>query len=243
MQDFFVTFFYQPLLNLLVFIYNLVPGHDLGIAIILLTLLVRAILLPLAWKQMEAQKQLSELQPLLQELKGKHKDDRQAFARAQMELFQERKVNPLASCLPLLVQFPFLIALFYVFQNGIESKDFNLLYPFVQNPGVLHHTFLNVFSLTDKGNIILAVLVAGSQYIQTKMLLPSLASKPKAERSTEEDFSRAMNTQMLYLMPVLIGYMSYTFPSGLGLYWFVQTLAAIAQQIYFLKKFPSPKKV
>src|SRR3990167_6231456 len=121
MIEFFNAVFYQPLFNLLIFLYTILPGHDLGIAIILLTVFVKIILFPLSWKQTDAQYKMQELQPKLKEIKEQHKDNKEALALAQIQIFKDHKINPLSSCLPLLVQFPFLIALFYVFQNGIKG--------------------------------------------------------------------------------------------------------------------------
>ncbi len=234
MHELFITLFYQPLLNLLIFIYNTIPGHDLGVSILLLTLLVKAILFPLSWKQIVAQQQMQEMQPRIQAIKEKHKDDKQAFMQAQMELFKEHKVNPLASCLPLLVQLPFLIALFYVFRSGIQAKDLNLLYPFIINPGTLNHTFLGLFSVTTNHNIILAVITGVLQFFQAKLMLPK--AQPKKENAKEDDFATIMNQQMLYMMPIFTGIMSYQFPSGLGIYWAMQTLLAVLQQKLFMRK-------
>lgn len=239
MHSLFETVFYQPLFNLLIAIYNVLPSHDLGLTILILTLLVRIILVPLSWHQIRAQSEIQELQPLLAELKEKYKDDKQGFATAQMQLFQEKKINPLASCLPVLIQLPFLLGLFYVFQNGLESKDLQLLYSFVQRPETLNHTFLGLFSVTDKHNLILAVLVGASQFVQMKLMMPKQKKTENSEKKAD-DFSSILNTQMTYVMPLMIGYMSYTFPSGLGIYWFVQTVFITVQQLFFMRKMKKP---
>ncbi|MCK5211168.1 membrane protein insertase YidC, partial [Candidatus Parcubacteria bacterium] len=111
----FQTFFYQPVLNLLVFLYNIVPGNDLGIAIILLTVVIKLLLLPLSKKSIKSQKALQDLQPQTEELKKKFKDNKEAMSKAMLELYKKNKVNPFSSCLPLIVQLPFLFAVFRVF--------------------------------------------------------------------------------------------------------------------------------
>lgn len=231
MNDLFTLLFYQPLFNLLIVIYNTLPTHDLGIAIILLTIIVKVALYPLFKKQTDAQHRLQELQPKIQELKERHKDDRQALAQAQMRLFSEHKMNPLSSCLPLLVQFPFLIALFYVFVNGLNEKSFELLYAFVQKPSVINDTFLGLVTLTQNHHIPLAALTALTQFWYMKISLPK---KLKTEQKKEEDLSQMMSTQMLYMMPVVTGVMAYQFPAGLGLYWVAQTVLSVAQHYQFL---------
>lgn len=232
MQDIFTTLFYQPLLNLLIWIYTILPNHDLGLSIIILTILVKAVLAPLSWKQLESQKQLQDIQPKLEELKKQHKDDKQGLAQAQMKFFQEQKINPLSSCLPLLVQLPFLIALFYVLSNGLKDSAYaNLLYPFIQNPGTLNHTFLGFFSLSQNQNIILTLLTAGAQFWQSKLM--TAKRPPKIPGAKDEDIAAAMSKQMMFFMPIITGVMTYQFPSGLGLYWLFQTLLAIGQQYVF----------
>lgn len=232
MQELFTALFYQPLLNLLIWIYTILPNHDLGLAIIILTVLVKIVLAPLSWKQLESQKQLQDIQPKIEELKQQYKDDKQAMAQAQMKFFQEQKINPLASCLPLLIQLPFLIALFYVFINGLKDDGYaNLLYPFVANPGTLNHTLLGWFSLSQNQNIILAVVVAGAQFWQSKLM--STKRPPKVPGSKDEDMAAVMSKQMLFFMPIITGVMTYQFPSGLGVYWFFQTVLAIGQQYLF----------
>lgn len=238
MMQFFTSLFYQPLFNLLIFFYAIIPGHDLGVAIILLTLFVKLILLPLSWKQIEAQYKMQELQPKLKILKEQHKDNKEALALAQIQMFKECKINPLSSCLPLLVQFPFLIALFYVFQNGIKGgESMTLLYPFIQNPGTLNETFFGILSLTAKNNILLAALTAGLQFWFMKISIPQKKTekqKEKAEKKHDEDFTAIMNQQMIVFMPLITGVMAYQFPNGLGLYWVAQTVLSILQQYYFL---------
>jgi len=233
-MELFTALFYQPLFNLLIFFYNILPGHDLGIAIILLTIFVKALLFPLSWKQTEAQYKLQELQPKLKELKEQHKDNKEALAHAQIQIFKDHKINPLSSCLPLLIQFPFLIALFYVFQNGLKGASFSLLYPFIQNPGALNETFLGVLSLAVKNTIPLAALAAGLQFWFMKISLPKKDDKKQKEKKDEEDFAAIMNQQMVFFMPLMTGVIAYQFPNGLGLYWVAQTVLSIIQQYWFI---------
>lgn len=234
MGDFFTAVFYQPLLNFLVFIYNLLPNHDLGLAIIIFTIIVKLILAPFSYKQVKAQVALQELQPHINRLKEEHKEDQQAFAQAQIKLFQEKKINPLSSCLPVLVQLPFLFALFYIFSHGLKGDSFaSQLYPFVANPGKLNESFLGIFSLTQNANIPLAIINAAMQFVQTKMLMPKKEKKAEDEKKKEPDMATMMSQQMLFIVPLATGYMSYHFASGLGLYYLVQTLFTIIQQKVF----------
>ncbi|MBI4272583.1 membrane protein insertase YidC [Candidatus Uhrbacteria bacterium] len=239
MGDIFNQIFYQPLFNLLIVIYSFVPGNDLGVAIILLTVLVKLILAPLSWKQIVAQKALQDLQPKLEEIKKEHKDDKQALMQAQMKLFQEHKINPLSSCLPLLVQLPFLIALYYVFVNGLKTESFSMLYGFVPHPETLNTTFFGFLSLTETKNILLAIVTGAAQFWQAKMLMTK--KPPKVPGSKDETFATMLNQQMLYVMPAFTALIVYQFPSGLGLYWLTQSVLSVAQQHLFLR-FQNAKK-
>src|SRR3989338_65550 len=115
MAELFNTILVQPLFNLLVFFYNLIPGHDLGMAIIVLTVVIKLVLYPLSRQSIRSQKALKDLQPKMDALKKQYKDNKEKQAKAMMELYKTEKVNPLSSCLPLLIQLPFLIAVFHVF--------------------------------------------------------------------------------------------------------------------------------
>src|SRR6185369_17930108 len=112
---------YRPILNLLVYLYNVLPGHDIGVVIILVTIVIRLILAPFMHKSLKSQKAMNALQPRLTELRDKHKNDKEAQAKAMMELYKEHKVNPLSSCLPLLIQLPILIALYQVLAHSLRG--------------------------------------------------------------------------------------------------------------------------
>lgn len=231
----FETFFYQPILNLLIFIYNIIPGHDLGVAIILLTVIIKLALLPLTKKQLESQKSLQDLQPKVDKIKKKYKDQKDELGRAMMAVYKEHKVNPLSSCLPLLIQMPFLFAIFRVFRNGFENGAFNLLYPFITKPESIHYISFGFVDLSLKHNIYLAVAAGLAQFYQTK-LLQTKRPKPKVEGSQDEDMASIMNKQMMYFMPVMTAMISYQFSAGLALYWFVSTLFTVFQQVIIFGK-------
>lgn len=244
----FTTLIVQPILNLLVWLYNTVPGNDLGVAIILLTVLVKAILYPFTMAQIKQQRALQAIQPKVDEIRRRLKDDKEAQAKELMELYKRDKVNPAASCLPLLIQLPIFIGLYRALSDGLSSQGFNLLYPFVANPGTLDTMFLGVVDLS-KPNIILAVLAGAVQFWQSWQIMrkPSPASPPpaaveKTKEATDESMAAAMNKQMMYIMPVVTIFIGVSLPGGLTLYWLVMSLLTVAQQAIFLKK-PLPPKV
>jgi YidC/Oxa1 family membrane protein insertase len=227
------TILYQPLYNLLILFYNFIPWHDLGLAIILLTVLIKLILYPLSQQSIKAQKALQDLQPRIDELKVKFKDNKEAQAQEMMKLYKETKVNPFSSCLPLLVQIPFLIAVYQVFRTGLSSNHAELLYSFVSNPGTVNHLFLGFMNLST-ANIVLAIIAGAGQFLQTKMFM---TKKPaiKSEGSKDENLMAEMNKSMMYFMPIMTIVIGASLPAGLTLYWVTMTLLTILQQYFVLK--------
>jgi YidC/Oxa1 family membrane protein insertase len=249
MTAIFTTFIYQPVYNLLVLAYNTVSFGDFGIAIIIVTVLIKFLLIPLSKKQIESQKKMQEMQPKIKALQDKYKNDKEKQSRALMEFYKENKTNPFSGCLPMIVQLVFLIAIYRVLFNiskaglTVSTSD---LYPFVSNPGQINKMFLGLIDLSsainvgnialkDAPHIMLVILAAGFQYIQTKMLM---AKQPaiSAVKSGEPDFSQMMSKQMLYLGPFLTLFIGIKFPAGLALYWLVSTGFMIVQQHYLAKE-------
>ena len=229
MSGLFNTILYVPFFNLLVFLYNTVAFNDFGIAIILLTLIIRLVLSPLSVKTIKSQKALAELQPKIKEVQEKFKNDAQKQTQEVMGLYRRHKVNPFSGCLLMLVQLPILIALFQVFQHGFNSSELQYLYSFVQNPGNLNPVSFWLLDLS-RGSIYLGIVAALTQYLQTKMtvVLP-------APSGNKNDFSRMLQWQSIYIFPLLILAWSYTLPSALTLYWTVLNIFGIVQEIVMRK--------
>jgi YidC/Oxa1 family membrane protein insertase len=233
MTELFNQLLYAPLFNLLVFLYNIIPGNDIGIAIILLTVAIKLILLPLSIKSTKSQKALQDLQPKMEEIKKQYKDKKEEQAKALMELYKSEKVNPLSSCFPLLIQLPFLIAVFQILRNGFKAESLDMVYPFISRPEVLNSVSFGV-DLAEN-NIVLAVLAGGAQYWQTKMLMHK--KQPiKSGGGKDENMASIMNKQMMYMMPVLTVFIGIGLPGGLTLYWLATTLLMVAQQKLMFKK-------
>lgn len=236
MGAFFNTILYQPLFNILVGLYNLIPGTDIGLAIIALTLLIKLVLYPLMTTSIRAQKDLQELQPKVKALKEQYGSNKEELARRTMELYKTHKINPLSSCFPILVQLPILLALYWVLRDGLGTADFSQLYSFVKNPGTLDPHFFGWVDLA-KPNVVLAVLAGIAQFWQAKMLM---AKRPSAAVASaggkDEDFAAIMNKQMTYVMPIVTLLISLKLPGGLALYWLVSTVLTAVQQIIVFKK-------
>lgn len=235
--------FIRPIFNLLVFLHNIIPGHDLGIAIILLTVFIRLILWPSSLKAQKAQTALQKIQPEIEKIKKKYKDPKEQN-QAIMKFYQENKVNPFASCLPTLLQLPFLIALFVVLSRHLPGQNYSLLYSFVAKPAILNPNFLGFINLmaapkitslalawTYKWNVILAILTGGLQFYQSKMMLP---------KGQDQSKTAAISRQMTYFFPALIILISLSLPAGLPLSWIITTAFMIAVQKIAIKSLDSP---
>lgn len=238
MGGFFHTVLYQPLYNLLIWLYDVIPGADMGLAIVALTIVVKIVTWPLTHSSLMSQKAMQDLQPKLDALKAEHGKDKEKLAKATMELYTSEKVNPLSSCLPILLQLPVIIALYSVLSAGLKPESLSSLYAFVQNPGAINEIAFGFLDLTKK-NIPLALVAGVFQFVQTKMLMAK--RPPKAIREKEgvkdEDALAAMNKSMLYTMPIMTAVIGATLPAGLTLYWVTINLVTIGQQaIAFRKK-------
>ena len=221
---------YQPLFNVLVLLYNYIPGNDFGIAIIILTIFIRILFYSLNTKSIKSQKALSDIQPKIKEIQEKYKQDKEKQTKELMELYKKEKINPFSGCLPLLVQLPVLIALYRVFWRGFQPEQMVFLYSFVPRPEVFATTFLGIINLANP-NVIIAVLAGIFQFFQTKM------STPKLERNKKRDSSLSgqMQKQMLYFMPIFTVLILFKLPSAIGVYWITTTLFTILQQYFILK--------
>ncbi|MDD5145432.1 MAG: YidC/Oxa1 family membrane protein insertase [Candidatus Pacebacteria bacterium] len=245
-MNIFSVILYQPLFNALILLYDYLPGHSFGAAIIALTIVIRFILYPLMASSIKSQKTLNELQPKLQEIQKKYKDDKEKQALETMELYKKEKFNPFGGCLPLLVQLPILWTLYQVFSRGLNAEEAVYLYKFVPNPGQINSVFLRILDLSKAAlhtvdgktqillpNMILLVLVGIAQFIQTKM---SSAKTKISQGGQAAQFSEMMQKQMLYFFPVLTTIILLKLPSAIALYWLVTTLFSIVQQYLIYKK-------
>ncbi len=237
-STFFHVVLYQPLFNIFVGLYNVLPGHDVGLVIVVVTVLLRLAVYPLTASSIKAQRSLQELQPKLEALKKQHAGDQQKIAQATMELYKNNKVNPLASCLPLLIQLPILIALYWVMRDGLASTNLaGSLYSFINNPGTINPISFGFLNLS-KPNVILAVLAGVAQYLQAKTMSRQQPPKEAGEGGKDENMMAMMNKQMLYMMPAMTVLIGFSLPAGLTLYWFWSTILMAGQQYYMAKKNP-----
>jgi len=233
----FNQLFYQPLFNALIFIYRIVPGNDLGIAVLILTILIKILLYPLNLKGIESQKKLSDLQPKLKEIRERFKNDKEMMTKETLELYQKEKINPFSGFFLILIQLPVLFALYKVFADSIFSNDFSGLYSFVPNPGEIKPQFLMIN--LAKPDFILAFAAGVLQFFQAKTQTPAKQDfNIKAKSKDFPDFSEVLNKQMLYFFPVLTFFILLKIPSAISLYLVASTGFSILQRYIVL----NPKK-
>ncbi|MFH1047439.1 MAG: YidC/Oxa1 family membrane protein insertase [Patescibacteria group bacterium] len=236
MIDLYHALLSEPIFNLLIWLHNVLPGHDIGIAIIIMTVLVKLILWPLQSKALKSQKALQDLQPKVQALKKKYPDkaDQEKMAKEMMEIYSKEKVNPLSSCLPLLIQIPVFIALYRSLMHGLSSSGFETLYSFVANPGTIQPMMFGLIDLANP-NYVLAAIAAVAQYFQAKMMVANQQPK-KVPGAEDEQMLATMNKSMVYMMPGITLFIGVQLPGGLALYWLAMTLLTILQQQLFFKR-------
>ncbi len=234
-----ITIFYQPIYNSLIFIMSLVPGHGLGLGIILLTILIRTILLIPNQKALVAQRKMQDVQPKLDKIREKYKDNQEMIGKETLAVMQEHKVNPLGSCLPMLIQFPLLIALYYVVKDGLNPDNAYLLYDGLKNfdYNSISVIFLGILDLTKINTILLPLFVGGLQFTQMKLAFArtkkNQTNDNKPAKKTQMDTASNM---MLYFMPVMIAIFTASVPAGVGIYWSASTAYGIIQQLFVNKQ-------
>lgn len=226
----------KPILNTMIFIGGILPWHSLALAIILITVIIKLILFIPTQHAMEGQKKMQLLQPKLEAVRAQYPNDPQKVNEETMRLWKEHNVNPMQSCLPLLLQFPLLIGLLYVVQAGANlalSREY--IYGFNQNLSWTFHTSLFGIELTKPETIVFPILLVILQFIQMKLSF-AIADKKKAKEveKAEETPGNPMaiqQTLMQYVLPLMIGFFALRFPAAVALYWGISTLFAIGQQI------------
>ena len=233
------TILYQPLINALVFLVSIVPGGDVGIAVIILTILVKLILFPLSQKSIESQAEMSILTPELNKIKGSG-TSKEEQAKQTFELYKKHKVNPFSGCLLVLIQIPIIFALYYVFYKGINFQG-GLLYSFVHVPEHANMIFLGILDISQK-SLVLAILAGVSQYLQAHFM-PAPAPKSAGNAgSFGESFAKSMHMQMKYVMPIVAAVVAYTISGAVALYWTTSNLFAIGQEIVVRRRLGAQNK-
>lgn len=245
----FQTILINPILNALIWFYDVIPGNDLGVSIILVTLVIKVLLFLPSLSSIRSQHQLQSIQPRVDAIRKKY-TNKEEQGRKLMELYKENKVNPFSSCLPLLIQLPIIWALFQAFlviqriDDGglLATDDISHLYGYLQvkySSTPINTSFFGLVDLAATKNYVLAVLAGAFSFLQVKMMQ---AKKPaiKSEGSKDENVASIMSKQTTYLLPIITVFFGIQFPAGVTLYWVVSTLFQIGQQWYFKKRHVIP---
>lgn len=231
------TFFFDPLYNILVLLFQTIPWIDAGVGIIILTILVRLAIFPLSKKAVVTQIRIAEIGPELDKIKEKYKDNAEEQARKTLELYREKKVNPFSGIFVILIQLPIIFALYQIFVHFPEVNP-EILYSFVPVPETITTSFLGFIDVTAK-SIPLALFAAVSTFFQFKV---SMSSQPKPKgNSFGDNLARSMQVQMKYIFPVIVFFVSYTISGAIAIYWLTANLFGIAQEIFIRKNVRKPQ--
>jgi YidC/Oxa1 family membrane protein insertase len=235
----FHTFFYEPVYNLIVLVLTFVPLHDIGAAIVIVTLIVKTILLPFNMSALRTQYMMKKIEPEMNKIKELQKKNPQEASKKMIELYKKQKINPFSSLFAMILQIPIFIALYIVFSKGLFD-DPKSIYSFVTFPETLHTVAFGIFDVTEK-NVVIALLAGISSYFlavrQTSMMGTSKDTKKEGkDESFQEHFAKSMKIQLLYVLPVIIAVSAMALPSALGLYWFVSNTASYGLDVYMKRK-------
>ena len=231
MADLFTSFIYEPIYNGLALIVTTIPGGDVGIAIVILTVLIKLALFPLSLVAVRTQVVMREIDPELKRIKKQFENNREELARRTMALLKEKKVNPFASIFLILIQIPIILGLYFVFRLEGAGGGFDpaVLYSFVSLPTNASFMFLGLIDLTGR-NIFLAVVVAITQFYNARLMMP--AAPQGKEGSLQHDLAKSMHLQMRYVLPIIMGLVAYFISAAIALYFLVSNLFQLFQELY-----------
>lgn len=236
-MSFFHTVLYTPIYNLLIFLTDIIPSGDIGLAVVVATIIVKLLIMPLSLSALRTQKVLKEIEPKLKELREKYKDDKERQAREMFALYKENNISPFAGLATLFIQLPILLTLFWVFQSKtLTIVDISLLYPFVPAPEIISPLFLGMFEVAG-ASLVLAIIAALLQFVQGYLgfQIPpkSIATGPA---SIQQDFGRAMALQMRYVLPIFVGIGAYVTSNAIAIYLITASIVAVLQELYIKSK-------
>ncbi|HEY4508356.1 MAG TPA: YidC/Oxa1 family membrane protein insertase [Candidatus Paceibacterota bacterium] len=232
--------FYVPIYNGLIFLIGVLPGHSVGTAVILVTVLVKLLLFPLSRKATLFQTEMKLHEPELNRIKERYKNDKQAQGKAIMEFYRERRINPFSGILPIFIQIPIVIALYYVFYGGgLPAIDAGLLYSFVPVPTPDMH-FLGLDMLEK--SLLLALLAGASQFLQAHIVMPPPPPKTDTAPSLGSDLARGMHLQMKYIFPIFMAFIAYAVSGAVALYFITSSIFTVLQELYIRRSLAKTHK-
>jgi YidC/Oxa1 family membrane protein insertase len=224
----FHLIFYQPLYNAFIFLTAVIPYHDAGIAVIILTFLVQFIIFPFRHKSVVTQRKMKEIEPEVRKVKEQFKKDKQEQTRQIMALYKAHGISPFSGILMLLVQLPVFFALYKLFSKGVILNPGDL-YSFNIIPEAIKVQFLGFIDIS-KNNYILAILAAVTQFFQMQLSMPKIEKSGAKSDSFQDRLSRSMSLQAKYIMPAFIFFIALKFSSAIALYWTAMNVFAIVHE-------------
>lgn len=232
----FHTALYQPLYNGLIFLVDVVPAASVGLAVVLLTILVKLALFPLSIKAVKTQIAVRAVEPELKKVREENKENKQEQARLIMELYRREGINPFSGFVVVLIQLPIIFALYWVFfRGGLPVINIDLLYSFVPIPENMNMAFLWIADVSGR-SAVLALAAGATQYFQIKFTLPPMAER-KSAASFKDDLARSFQLQMRYVMPVVVVLIAYFISAAIALYWTTSNVFAIGQELVVRKRY------
>lgn len=239
MSFLFHNFFYAPLYNGLILFINIIPWNNVGLAVVLFTCVIKVIIFPLSQQSIKTQFEMKQIEPEINNIKTKYKDDKKLQAEKTMELYKIRGINPFSGIFLMLIQLPVLIALYWVFlKGGLPEIDQTTIYSFTKIPSVINMNFFGV-SVADK-SVIFALLVAIAQFLQMQITIPKTNKVDTKDGKTPgfgDELAKSMNMQMKYVMPIIMFFIARSFPLVVSLYLITSSLFAIGQELYLRKRY------
>lgn len=236
MIEFFHQWLYVPIYNLLIWLVGALPGGDGGLAVIVVTLIVKVITLPFTVAAIKTQRAMKAMEPELKKVKEQYEDDKEKQAREMFALYKKYNVKPFASFLALLIQIPVLISLYWVFRaESLAQIDVPLLYSFVPVPEVTSVLFLGILPIAG-ASLVLAIIAAATQFAHAMVAIPvppkNVSSAPA---SMQEEFGRAMALQARFALPLVIGLVAFS-SGAIALYFITSNLFTLLQEVLITRK-------
>lgn len=232
----FETLLIKPLYNGFIYLIGIMPGGDAGLAIIVMTFIVRVVFYPAFAAQIRTTLGMQAIQGEVDEINKKYKDDAQERARRTLALYKEKKIRPFANILAILIQLPVLLALYFAFfREGLPQVADTLLYPFVATPEVVSVSFFGLINLLSPHNIALSLTVGVLQYFVARLSMARIPA-PSPDHPKERHMAHRVQKQMmLYFLPVIMAVVSYTLPAAVGLYFAAGSVFSLGQE-WFIKR-------
>ncbi|PIP87445.1 hypothetical protein COW81_00220 [Candidatus Campbellbacteria bacterium CG22_combo_CG10-13_8_21_14_all_36_13] len=234
------TLIYEPLYNGFIFLADLLPWADLGLIIILFTIIIKFILFPLSLKSVRTQQSMKKIQPEIDAIKKKHKDDKQQQAIETMDLYKKYGIKPFSGIFLVFIQIPIVFGLYFIFlKGGFPEIKADILYPFVKVPELIKLKFLGIADITQK-SLVLALMTGITQFLHSQISLgkdekTNKNKKNKQPNSMKDDFMKTLKLQMRYGLPVLITFIAYSLSGAIALYWTTSNIFHIVQELYVKK--------